>query len=134
MHYVRQVFFFCLAAAGLILPAELDAQVTTATLYGVHDASGAVLPGASVSAANQGTNLSREIVADERGEFALPALPAGAYTLKESVGLQLRADFFNAFKHVNYSSPDLNITSPTFGKITSATGARQGQVGVKVTF
>ena len=54
--------------------------------------------------------------------------------IKESVALQLRADFFNAFNHVNYSSPDLNITSPTFGKITTATGARQGQIGAKLTF
>jgi outer membrane receptor protein involved in Fe transport len=41
-----------------------------------------VLPGANVVATNQGTNLSREAVTDERGEFAIPALPAGAYTLK----------------------------------------------------
>src|SRR5689334_8905160 len=63
--------------------SALSAQVTTATVYGlVQDSSGAVLPGATVVATNQGTNLSREVITDERGEFALPALPSGRYTLK----------------------------------------------------
>jgi hypothetical protein len=77
MQYCRNilVIFLCWAS--------LNAQVTTATLYGVvRDATGAVLPGASVTATNQGTNLSREVITDERGEFALPALPAFTYTLK----------------------------------------------------
>jgi hypothetical protein len=63
--------------------ATVDAQVITATIYGVvRDPTGAVLPGATVSATNQGTNFTREAISDERGEFALPALPAGRYTLK----------------------------------------------------
>ena len=32
---------------------------------------------ATVAATNEGTNLSREIVTHERGEFAMPALPTG---------------------------------------------------------
>jgi hypothetical protein len=61
----------------------LSAQVTTATLYGVvRDASGAVLPGATATATHQGTNLMRNVVTDERGEFALLALSAGPYTVK----------------------------------------------------
>jgi outer membrane receptor protein involved in Fe transport len=67
----------------LLSAAALQAQVTTATVYGVvRDATGAVMPGASVTATNQGTNLSRETISDERGEFALPALPTGRYALK----------------------------------------------------
>src|SRR5262249_38125954 len=80
--YVWLILFSLLTAGPLsfrVLPAA--AQVTTATLYGViRDPSSAVLPGASVTATNQGTGLTRSVVADERGEFALPALPAGAYT------------------------------------------------------
>jgi hypothetical protein len=66
----------CLFTIALVVSlTPLQAQVTTATLYGVvRDATGAVLPGASVTATNQGTNLSRDAVTDERGEFALPAL------------------------------------------------------------
>ena len=79
-------------AVGLVLGAALAlssgnprAQVTTATLYGVvQDSSGAILPGVSVVVTHQGTNLTRETVSDARGEFALPALPAGPYAIKLS--------------------------------------------------
>jgi outer membrane receptor protein involved in Fe transport len=79
-----------IAAVALILAAALvgsslpaRAQVTTATLYGVvHDGTGAILPGVPVVVTHQGTNLVRETVSDQRGEFTLPALPAGPYAIK----------------------------------------------------
>jgi outer membrane receptor protein involved in Fe transport len=79
-----------LAAIALTLVAALvassvvaRAQVTTATLYGVvQDTSRAVLPGVSVTVTHQGTSLTRETVTDSRGEFALPALPAGPYAIR----------------------------------------------------
>src|SRR5436189_5524253 len=71
-----------IASLFLAVPAARG-QVTTATLYGVvQDTSGAILPGVSVTVTHQGTNLTRETVSDERGEFALPALPAGTYAIK----------------------------------------------------
>ena len=77
MRYVRLLLAFLLAATAL------EAQVITATVYGVvRDATGAVLPGAAATITNQGTNFTRDVITDERGEFALPALPAGRYTLK----------------------------------------------------
>src|SRR5262245_6477556 len=88
--------------AMLLQPAgQARGQVTTATLYGVvHDSSGAVLPGVNVTVTHEGTNLMRETVSDEHGEFVLPALPAGPYAIKielagfkryESRGLTLGA-------------------------------------------
>jgi outer membrane receptor protein involved in Fe transport len=72
---------FVAVLAGASWPA--GAQVITATLYGVvHDTTGAILPGVTVVVTHQGTNLTRETVSDERGEFALPALPAGPYAIK----------------------------------------------------
>src|SRR4029077_8638818 len=69
------------ALAGSPWPAR--AQVITATLYGVvHDSTGGILPGATVVVTHQGTTLTRETVSNERGEFALPALPAGPYAIK----------------------------------------------------
>src|SRR5437762_7721332 len=76
---VTVVFVAMLFLAG----PEAHGQVTTATLYGVvQDTSGAILPGVSVTVAHQGTNLTRETVSDDRGEFALPALPAGPYAIR----------------------------------------------------
>ncbi len=72
--------FLLLSLAGL---PQLSAQVTTATLYGVvRDASGAVVPSANVTVSNQDTGLMRTTQSDPGGEFALPALPTGRYTLQ----------------------------------------------------
>jgi hypothetical protein len=63
-----------------VVAAHAGAQVLEATFYGVvHDSTGAILPGVSVVVTHQGTNLVRETVSDERGEFALPA---GPYAIK----------------------------------------------------
>lgn len=75
-----------LCALFLAAVSPLMAQVTTATLNGlVLDSTEAVAPGANVTATNQGTGAVREIVTDARGEFILPALPAGRYTIKASL-------------------------------------------------
>ena len=76
-------FRFLLVAAMLVVPAFSYAQVTTATLVGVvSDASGGVLPGATVVATNMGTGVARQSVTDMRGEFVLTALPVGRYSVK----------------------------------------------------
>src|SRR5688572_16369395 len=59
------------------------AQVLEATLYGiVQDSSGGALPGVNVTVTHQGTTLTRDTVSDGRGEFTLPALPPGTYTIR----------------------------------------------------
>jgi outer membrane receptor protein involved in Fe transport len=81
MRNVWRVLAAALVLMGSAQPAR--AQVITATLYGVvHDSTGAILPGVAVVVTHQGTNLTRETVSDVRGEFALPALPAGPYAIK----------------------------------------------------
>jgi len=59
----------------------------SATLRGtVADASGGLLPTASVILVNQRTKLTRSATADGRGEYVLSALTPGAYRVQ--VGLQ----------------------------------------------
>ena len=56
---------------------------STATMLGVvADASGAVLPGATLTARNVETGLVRTTVAGDDGSFRLPALPVGSYELR----------------------------------------------------
>ncbi|HEY3236877.1 MAG TPA: carboxypeptidase-like regulatory domain-containing protein, partial [Polyangiaceae bacterium] len=56
------------------------AQVNTATISGtVRDASGAVLPGASVVAQNQDTGMSRTVTANTAGRYSAPGLGLGNY-------------------------------------------------------
>jgi len=46
------------------------------------DATGAIVPGASITVINQGTNSSRTGRADNSGYFAFPVLPIGNYTVR----------------------------------------------------
>ena len=48
--------------------------------------------------------------------------------------IQLRADIFNLLNHVNFSNPDSNINSPTFGRIAAADIPRQIQLSVRYQF
>jgi hypothetical protein len=47
----------------------------------LRDSGGGVLPGATVSARNEETGLTRTAVTDGAGEYLLPALPPGRYSL-----------------------------------------------------
>ena len=53
------------------------------------DATGAVLPGATVTAVNEGTGVSRSSVSDAGGDYRLPGLQPGTYTVTaELTGFQ----------------------------------------------
>jgi hypothetical protein len=70
-----------LACAGLAA-----AQTTTGTILGdVKDATGARLPGVTVTATNQANGATREVVTDDLGTYNLPALTPGTYTIKASL-------------------------------------------------
>ena len=70
-----------------LLAAPLNAQVLYGSIVGVvQDASGSTIPAATVSIVNKDTNLTRETVSNENGEYTLPNLQPGRYDVK--VGLQ----------------------------------------------
>jgi Carboxypeptidase regulatory-like domain len=53
----------------------------------------------------------------------------------EVSSLQIRAEFYNALNHPQFSAPDANFTSPTFGVVSSTSvSARVGQLAVKLAF
>src|SRR5262245_10891613 len=57
-------------------------QVSTGTLLGtVQDSSGALIPGVQVTATNQGTNQSRQVVTNETGNYRIEPLQPGTYML-----------------------------------------------------
>src|SRR5213592_3782953 len=68
--------------AIFLLASILSAQGFRATVVGrVTDDTGAVVPGAMITITNIGTNESRSVVVNERGEYAIPQLAPGQYTL-----------------------------------------------------
>jgi hypothetical protein len=77
--------------AGVI---SLACAATTGSISGtVKDPSGAVIPGASVTATNTATNVQAKTVADDKGFYAFPSLPVGRYNVKaeeEGFGTQSR--------------------------------------------
>ena len=71
-----------LVLTAIALAAPSMAQVTTATIYGrVEDPSGAVIPGASVEVSNEATGVTKNATTNARGEFAIPYVPVGPYTI-----------------------------------------------------
>jgi hypothetical protein len=53
----------------------------------------------------------------------------------ESANLEFRTEFFNVFNHPQFSDPDTNLSSPTFGHIlTTAVNPRVMQFALKFSF
>src|SRR5947207_11552447 len=129
--------FLLLAPASWLLP-PVYAQSTTATLSGtVEDTNGAVVPGASITAVNNGTQLTRKTTTNEQGYFIIPLLPPGSYTLKaqaqgfapvdftdvvlnvgdqKALQIQLKAGDINATVQVINEAPLIN-ESPAVGTV-----------------
>ncbi|MGI4758532.1 MAG: carboxypeptidase regulatory-like domain-containing protein, partial [Janthinobacterium lividum] len=62
------------------------AQVTSGTILGsVQDTSGALIPGASVTAAAPSLGVTRTVTSGGNGTFSIPNLPGGTYTLTVSM-------------------------------------------------
>src|SRR3954453_8462037 len=70
-------------AALLLLAAPAAAQFDRGQLSGrVKDAQGGVVPGATVTATNQQTQIASNTVTDGTGFYTFPNLPAGRYNVE----------------------------------------------------
>src|SRR5690349_21734162 len=68
--------------AIFLFSSLLTAQGFRATVVGrVTDDTGAVLPGAMITITNVGTNESRTVIVNDSGEYTIPQLAPGQYTL-----------------------------------------------------
>lgn len=74
--------------AILLLCSPLLGQGTEGTITGtVTTADGAILPNARVTVTNDGTNVSRSVIANSKGDYVVAGLNPGNYTVKvESPG------------------------------------------------
>src|SRR5690349_17091881 len=75
---IATLFCCVLALAG----SPLFGQATGSLSGTVQDRSGAVVPGASVTATSQGTSAARDTKTDDTGHFLIPLLPTGVYTIR----------------------------------------------------
>jgi hypothetical protein len=75
--------FLCIALPVLLSHGAAASAQTTSTITGrVVDASGAVLPGVTITARNLETSVVRTAVTGDDGRYALPLLAVGRYELR----------------------------------------------------
>jgi len=85
---------FLALAVLLFAVAAAQAQLTTASIIGtVTDSTGAVTPGATVTATNVDTKFSRSTTSGNDGAYRLDFLPVGTYTVR------IAAPGFEAMQH-----------------------------------
>ena len=78
----RRVISVFPALLLVLCAASVSAQQFTGGVRGaVRDANG-VVPGVTVTLTNEATNISREVVTNEVGQYNFPAVPPGTYVLK----------------------------------------------------
>ncbi|PYX28326.1 MAG: TonB-dependent receptor [Acidobacteria bacterium] len=89
------------------------------------------LPGAfATSALGQFGNSSRQFFHGpgiNNTDFGL----AKRTNITESMGIEVRVEFFNIFNHTQFTNPDGDVNGSQFGQVTSARDSRIGQIGAK---
>ncbi len=128
---------------GLLAPAAALAQTGAAVAdRHRHDQSGAAVPGATVTATNQATNVAYTAVSNEAGNYTITSLPVGTYVVKAELAsfktaatkpIQLEAmqivriDFklelgsLEETVEVTGESPVLQTETATVGEVISGT-------------
>jgi len=137
---------FCVAAvlvAFAIAATPAHAQTGAASMTGlITDQSGAAVPGATVTATNQATNVDYTAVTNEAGNYTITSVPIGTYVIKaeltsfktattKPITVEakqiLRLDFklevggLEQNVEVTSESPVLQTESATVGEVISGT-------------
>ena len=122
----RRLLFAALFAVGMLIvgtPTAFAQGGVTSTLTGtVVDSSGAVIPGASIIVKRADTGVSTESVSNAEGQFTIPALNAGTYTVTASL---------SGFKTVTVNNVVVNAGVPAGVKVTMEVGGIEEQVVVQ---
>ena len=112
----------CLAVLSLGLATAAVAQSVSGTILGtVTDSTGAVVAGAKVTIINEGTGLTRTVVADVNGEYTAPGLPTGHYTITSEM---------TGFKTVALSNVEVGVDQRVRINVKHEVGAMTESVSV----
>src|SRR5260370_30567121 len=76
------VRFIALGALMILVTATAFAQAPSATLTGTITTGGAPLPGATITVSSPALLGTRTAVTGNNGDYNVPALPTGDYTVK----------------------------------------------------
>src|SRR3954454_18183194 len=116
------VLGLAIAIAG---PSTALAQSVSGTILGtVTDASGSIVSGAKVTVVNEGTGFSRNVKADTNGEYTVPQLPTGRYTVTSEMA---------GFKTSALSNVDVGVDQRVRIDLKLEVGAMSESVSVEAT-
>lgn len=148
---------------SLIVSATASAQTGAAALTGiVTDESGAAVPGATVTATNQATNVDYTAVSNQAGNYIITSVPVGTYVVRaelarfktaatrpiqaearQTVRLDFRLELgaLEETVEVHADSPVLKTETATVGEVISGTtlqalplnGRNSGQLSLLLT-
>ena len=68
------------------------------------------------------------------GNWSVNLSVTKGFRLTRTVRLDVRMDAFNAFNRINYNNPNVNITSPDFGRLLTSMPPRTAQLGARLSF
>src|SRR5713226_8283402 len=115
-------FFVLVVVVTILVTASAWAQSTAQVSGTVKDATGAVLPGAEITATQTETGISRMTVSNETGAYTLPNLPLGPYKLEASLP---------GFRTFVQTGIVLQVNSNPVINVTLEVGQRTEQVEVQ---
>jgi Carboxypeptidase regulatory-like domain/TonB dependent receptor-like, beta-barrel len=75
----------CVALLASIAHASAAQNLYGSLVGNVTDSSGAAIPGATVTATQTETNLTREVITNESGAYSIPNIPSGTYQVVVAV-------------------------------------------------
>jgi len=91
MECTLRLVLLVVAIAVISVEALGQGETTSAIVGQVTDATGAVVPGATVTITNRDTGMKRSVRSDEAGRFSFPQLKPGSYSVKvEAQGFEFQ--------------------------------------------
>jgi hypothetical protein len=114
----------------LAFPLAMHAQTYYGTIVGnVTDASGAAVPGATVSVINTGTNNTSTAITSQTGSYQVPQLPVGTYAVHIKSGNFKEFVSTNVQVHVS-TTTEINATLQ-IGSVTEKVTVQASDVQVQ---
>jgi hypothetical protein len=118
---LRSAILVCLMVAAFASRASAQGVANSSLSGTIVDSSGAVLPGAAIVAKNTATSVEFQGVSNEKGEFNIPAMPPGTYTVTVSL---------MGFKTVALSDVKLDASVPSTIKAALEVGRMEETITV----
>jgi len=121
----KKLFTLSLGALwlSLSLAFSVPAQTSTSSITGtVTDATGAVIPGAKVTAKNEATGVTYTQTTTGAGLYVFPSVPVGSYTVTAEM---------SGFKTINKTGAVLEVGTPLVVDVTLEVGQASEIVNVE---